>query len=116
MRKKNQVQVPVWVVTLKLAAAMRKQESMPRERPILGCSDTPWVLNINTHLVRCHATMPPNTIDFKEWVAVSRDDENKRWRPRNIPVLLKPEITLKVAKAVDSEDASYIEASLGCSD
>ena len=59
------------VVPLKLAMAMRKQENMPRECPIPGCSATPWVLNIKTHLARCHPTVPPNTVDLTEWVVVS---------------------------------------------
>ena len=52
------------VVTLKQAVAMRKQENMPRECPILGCSAGPWVLNIKTHLARCHPTMAPHTVDL----------------------------------------------------
>ena len=32
------------VVTLKQAMAMHKEENMPRECPILGCTATPWVL------------------------------------------------------------------------
>ena len=59
------------VAPLKLAMAMRKQENMPREFPIPGCSATRWVLNIKTHLARCHPTMAPNTVDLTEWVVVS---------------------------------------------
>ena len=72
------------------------------------CFFTLW----QTHLARCHSAVPPNTVDLKEWVVASRDDENKKGRAKKIPVLMKPKITLKVAHAVDSE-ASYIEASLG---
>ena len=66
------------VVTLKLAMAMRKQENMPHECPIRGCSATPWILNIETHSARCHPTVPPNTFDLTEWVVVSRDDAGKK--------------------------------------
>ena len=59
------------VVPLKHAVAMRKQEIMPRECPIPGCGATPWVLNIKTHLARCHPTVAPNTFDLMEWVVVS---------------------------------------------
>ena len=35
---------------------------------------------------------------------------------KNIPVLMKPKITSKVAQVVDDEGASFFEAPLGCSD
>ena len=60
--------------------------------------------------------MPPNTVDLKEWVVVGRDDEDKKGQAKEVPVLMKPKITLKVAHAVGSEGASSIEASLGRSD
>ena len=63
---------------LKLAMAMRKHENMPRECPIPGCSATPWVLNIKTHLARCHPTVATNTVALTEWVVVSQDDEKKK--------------------------------------
>ena len=66
------------LVTLKAAMAMRKQENMPRECPIPRCSATTWVLNIKTHLARCHPTVPPNTLDLTEWVVVGRDDAKKK--------------------------------------
>ena len=40
----------------------------------------------------------------------------KRGRAKKIPMVMKPKITLKVAKAVDNESASFSEASLGRSD
>ena len=104
------------VVPLKLAMATRKKENMLRECPIPGCSATPWVLNIKTHLARCHPTVPPNTVDLTEWVVVGQDDEKKKGRAKKIPIVMKPKITLKVAKAVDNESASFSEASLGRSD
>ena len=85
------------VVTLKPAMATHKQENMPRECLIPGCDATTWVLNIKTHLARCHPTVAPNTIDLTEWVVASRDDENKRGRAKKIPMLMKPKVTLKVA-------------------
>ena len=85
------------MVPLKHTVAMRKQENMPRECPIPGCSATFWVLNIKTHLAPCHPTVAPNTIDLTEWVVVSQDDEKKRGRAKKIPMLMKPKITLKVA-------------------
>ena len=78
------------VVPLKLTVAMRKQENMPRECPIPGCSGTPWVLNIKTHLARCHPTVAPNTVDLTEWVVVSLDDEKKKGRAQKIPMVMKP--------------------------
>ena len=42
VRKKISSTCP-FVVTPKPTVAMRKQENMPRECPILGCSATPWV-------------------------------------------------------------------------
>ena len=92
---------------------MRKQENMHRECPILGCSATLWVLNIKTHLARCHPTVPLNTVDLIEWVAVSQDDENKKKGAKKLPGLMRPKITLKGAQAVDNGGASYSEASLG---
>ena len=115
VRKKISSTCPC-VVPLKLALAMRKQENMPRESPIPRCSATPWVLNIKTHLARCHPTVPPNTVDLTEWVVVGRDDETKKGASQKIPMVMKPKITLKVAKAVDNESASFSEASLGRSD
>ena len=76
VRKKISSTCPC-VVPLKLTVAMRKQENMPHECPIPGCSGTPWVLNIKTHLARCHPTVAPNTVDLTEWVVVSQDDEKK---------------------------------------
>ena len=73
------------VVPLQLAVAMRKQENMPRECPIPGCSATPWVLNIKTHLARCHPTVAPNTVDLREWVVVSQNDEKKGARQKKSP-------------------------------
>ena len=99
VRKKISSTYPC-VVTLKPAAAMRKQENMPRECPILGCSVTPWVLNIKTHLAPCHPTVAPNTLDWIEWVVVSRDDAEKGGRVKKIPVVMRPKITLKVAPSV----------------
>ena len=64
-------------VTLKHAVAMSKQGNIARECPIRGCSATPWVLNIKTHLARCHI-VAPNTVDLTEWVVVSEDDEEKK--------------------------------------
>ena len=66
------------VVPLKHTVAMRNQENMPRECPIPRYGATPWVLNIKTHLARCHPTVAPNTIDLTEWVVVSQDDEKKK--------------------------------------
>ena len=101
-------------VPLKHVVAMRKQENMPRECSIIPrCSATPWVLNIKTHLARCHPNVAPNTVDLTEWVVVSQDDEKKRGRAKKIPMLMKPKMTLKVAHAVDNEGASFSEASLG---
>ena len=51
VRKKISSACPC-VVPVKHAVAMRKQKNMPRECPIPGCSATPWVLNIKTHLAR----------------------------------------------------------------
>ena len=76
VRKKMSSTCP-FVVALKPAVAMQKQENMPRECPILGCSATPWVLNIKTHLARCHPTVPPNTLDLTKLVVVSKDDVKK---------------------------------------
>ena len=82
VRKKSSSTCPC-VVPLKLAAAMHKQENMPRECPIPWCSATPWVLNIKTHLARCHPTVAPNTVvDLTEWVVVGQDDEKKRVEPK----------------------------------
>ena len=104
------------VVPLKHIVAMCQQENMPRECPIPGCSATPWVLNIKTHLARCHPTVAPNTVDLTEWVVVSQDDEKKRGQAKKIPMVMKPKITLKVAQAVGNEGAPFSEASLGRSD
>ena len=112
MRKRISSTCP-FVVTLKPAVAMRKQENMPRECPIPGCSATPWVSNIKTHLARCHPTVPANTFDLTEWVVDGRDDAKKKERAKKLPVVMKPKITLKVAQAVDSKATSYCEASLG---
>ena len=90
-----------FVVTLKPALAMRKQENMPCECAIHRCVATPWVLNIKTHLARCHPTVPPHTLDLTEWVVVSRDDAEKKERAKKTCVVMKPKITLKVAQAVD---------------
>ena len=73
------------MVPLKHSVAMRKQENMPRECPIPGCSATPWVLNIKTHLARCHPTVAPNTVDLTEWDVVSQDDEEKKGEPKKSP-------------------------------
>ena len=48
VRKKINTTCP-FVVTLEPAVAMCKQENMPRECPVPGCSATPWFLNIKTH-------------------------------------------------------------------
>ena len=112
VRKKSRNTCPC-VVPLKLAMAMHKQENMPRESPIPGCSATSWVLNIKNHLAWCHPTVAPNTVDLMEWVVVSQDDEKKKGRAKKIPMVMKPKITLKVAKAVDNKSASFSEASLG---
>ena len=104
------------VAPLKAAVAMRKQEKMPPECPIPGCSATLWFLNIKTPLARCHPTVAPNTVDLTEWVVVSQEDEKKGGRAKKIPMVMKPKITLKVAKAVDNKSASFSEASLGRSD
>ena len=101
------------VVPLKHAVAMRKQENMPRECPIPACSATPWDLNIKTHLARCHPTVAPNTVDLTEWVVVSQDDEKQKGRAKKIPMVMKPNITWKVAHAVDNQGACFSEASLG---
>ena len=90
------------VVTLKPIVAICKQENMRRECLIHGCTATPWVLSIKTRL---------NTVDWNEWVVVSRDDEKKGASQKK-----KPKITLKVAQWVDSKGASYTEALLGRSD
>ena len=74
------------VAPLKHVVAMRKQENMPRECPIPGCSATPWVLNIKTHLARCHPTVAPNTVDLTEWVVVSQNDENKKGASQKNPL------------------------------
>ena len=84
VRKKISSTCPC-VVPMKLAVAMRKQENIPRECPIPGCSGTPWVLNIKTHLARCHPTVAPNTVDLTEWVAVSQDDEKKKGASQKNP-------------------------------
>ena len=105
-----------FVVPLKLVVAMRKQENMPRECPTRGCTANPWVLNIKTHLARYHPTIAPNTVDMTEYVVVSRDDEKKEQRDNKIFMVMKPKITLKVAKAVDNESASSSKWCLGRSD
>ena len=56
--------------------------------------------------------MAPNTVGLTEWVVASQDDEKKRDEPK-IPVVMKPNITLKVAQAVRNEGASFSAASLG---
>ena len=84
VRKKINSTCPC-VVPLKLAVAMRKQENLPRECPIPGCSCTPWVLNVKTHLARCHPTVAPNTVDLTEWVAVIQDDEKKKGQAKKVP-------------------------------
>ena len=111
VRKKISSTCPC-VVPLKHAVAMRKQENMPRECPIPGCSATPCVLNIKIHLARCHPTVAPNTVDLTEWVVVNQDDEEKGGQAKKLPMLMKHKITLKVAQAVYNEGA----ASLGRSD
>ena len=73
------------MVPLKHAMAMRKQEIMPRECPIPGCSATLWALNIKTHLARCHPIVAPNTVDLTEWVVGGQDDEKKRGEPKKSP-------------------------------
>ena len=60
--------------------------------------------------------MAPNTVDLTEWVVVIQDDETKKRRAKKIPMVMKAKITLKVAKAVNNESASFSEASLGRSD
>ena len=115
VRKKISTRCPC-VVPFKLAVAMRKQEKSPPECPIPGCSATSWVLNIKTPLARCHPTVAPNTFDLTEWVVVNQDDEEKKGRGKKIPMVMKPKITLKVAKPVDNESASFSEASVGRSD
>ena len=105
------------VVPLKHVVAMRKQENMPRECPIPGCSATLWVLDIKTHLARCHPAVAPNTIDLTEWVVVSQNDEKKRGAIQKDPHVDEAQRHfLKVAQAVDNEVASFSEASLGRSD
>ena len=61
---------------------------MPCECPIAvggtaptGCSATPWVLNIKTHLARRHPMVPPHALDLTESVVVSRGDEKKKKEP-----------------------------------
>ena len=81
---------------------------------IPGCRATPLVLNIKIHLARCHPTVAPNTVDLTEWVVVSQEKE--KGRAKKIPMVMKHKITLKVAKAVDNEGASFFEASPGSSD
>ena len=81
VRKKMSSTCPC-VVSLKHAVAMRKQENTPRECPIPGCSATPWLLNIKTHLARCHSTVTTNTVDLREWAVVRRDDERKKGRAK----------------------------------
>ena len=93
---------------------MHKQENMPCECPIPGCSATLWVLNIKTHLALCHPTVAPKTIDLTEWVVVSQDEEKKKGRAKQLAMAMKPKITLKVAQAVDNE--SFSKATLGRSD
>ena len=51
-----------------------------------------------------------------ERVVVSRDDAKTKERAKKILVVMKPKITLRVAKAVDSEGTFYSEDSLGRSD
>ena len=104
------------VVPLKHVVAMRRQENMPRECPIPRCNATPWVLNIKTHLARCHSTVAPNTVDISERVVVSQVVEKGRGRAKKIPMLTKPNITLKVAQMLDNEGAFFFESSLGRSD
>ena len=101
------------VVPLKLTVAMRKQGNMPRECPIPGCTGTPWVLNIKTHLARCHPTVAPNTVDITECVVDRQDDQKKKGRAKKNPMAMKPNIMLKVAKAVGNQSASFYEASRG---
>ena len=67
------------------------------------CSATLWVLNMKTHLARCHPTVAPNTVAFTEWVVVNQDNEKKTGRAKKIPMVMKPKITLKVAKASDNQ-------------
>ena len=69
-------------VTLKPAVAMGKQENMPCECPIAGCSANPWVLNIKTLLVQCRPTVPPNALGLTHWVRLRRDDEKKMERAK----------------------------------
>ena len=57
VRKKISSTCP-FVVMLKPIVAMRKQENMPRKCSIPAIL---WVLNIKTHLARCHPTVPPNS-------------------------------------------------------
>ena len=109
MRKKISSTCPC-VVTFKQAVAMHKQENMPRECPIHRCSATPWVLNVITHLARSHPTVAPNTVDLIERVVVSRDDEKQKGQAKKIPMLIKPQITLKVAHGVDNDSASFAGA------
>ena len=101
------------VVPWKLAVAMRPEENMPRSCPIPGCNATPWVLNIKTHLARCHPTVAPNNVDLTEWVVVSQEDERKKGASQKNPHGDEAQDHLKVAKAIDNESASFCEASLG---
>ena len=99
-----------YVITMKPAVTMCKQDNMPRECSVPACSATPWFLNIKTQLARCH---PNDIVDLTGWVVVSRDDENIKGQARKLVILLKSKITLKVAQAVSSKATSYSEASLG---
>ena len=89
------------------------EENIPCECPVPGHTASLWVLHIKSHLARYHPNVAPNTVELTEWVVVSQDDEKKGGQAKKISMLMKPKITLKVAKAVDNEGASFSEASLG---
>ena len=68
-------------------------------------------------LLHFHASynMAPNTVDLMEWVVVSQDDEKGKGEPTKVPMVMKPKLPWKVAKAVVNEPASFCEAFLGLS-
>ena len=80
---------------------------------ISGCSATPFVFNVKTHLARCHPSLSPNTVDVTAWVIASQDDEKKKGRAKKISMVMKPKITLKAARPLDNEGASFSEACVG---
>ena len=103
----------------KLGKAQKNKENVPRACPVPLCAAAHWVLNIKQHLARCHATVPLDSIDLKDW-KIAAQQTKKKVRGKKIPSVLRPSITLKVAQAAGSnttsEVTSFSEASMGCSD